>query len=171
MSSSFYALCVSHTPAISISADLGRAEADHLTTRTRITGHDHCDIVIERVSGGPVELACPGRQLPGPTGCKGTHRDTEWIDVAWLRVLAAATTPPNRIDPALLHRVSVHGCWTPERIASLRGELGMPEPAPEPAVCPRCKGHGKVPDWSNFDQYHGEPKPKPCPNCTTTKEN
>jgi hypothetical protein len=37
---------------------------------------------------------------------------------------------------------------------------------PEQETCPRCKGHGKVPDWSNWDEYHGEPKPKPCPGCT-----
>jgi hypothetical protein len=128
VSSSYYALCVSHNPAITISADLGRTEADHLTTRDRLTGHNHCDIIIERVSGGVVEMACPGTQLPGPTGCKGTHRDTEWIDVAWLRLLTAATTPTNQIDPALLRRVSARGCWTPNRIATLRAELDMPVP-------------------------------------------
>ena len=37
---------------------------------------------------------------------------------------------------------------------------------PEPPKCPRCKGHGIVPDWTNWDSYHGEPKPKPCPDCT-----
>lgn len=36
-----------------------------------------------------------------------------------------------------------------------------------PPKCPRCKGHGKVPDWTNWDAYHGEPKPKPCPDCIT----
>jgi hypothetical protein len=151
VSSSYYALCVSHTPAITISADLGRADADHLTTRDRFTGHDHCDIVIERVSGAPVEMACPGTQLPGPTGCKGRHRDVEWIDVAWLRLLAAATTAPNTVDPELLRGVSAHGCWTPERMTSLRAELGMPEPPPTPVICPRCKGYGKVPDQPERD--------------------
>lgn len=35
-----------------------------------------------------------------------------------------------------------------------------------PARCPRCKGHKVVPDWSNWDDYHGEPRPKACPKCS-----
>lgn len=33
------------------------------------------------------------------------------------------------------------------------------------ARCQRCRGQGIVPDWSTWDDYHGEPKPKPCPDC------
>lgn len=37
----------------------------------------------------------------------------------------------------------------------------------EPAGrCARCHGQGYVPDFTNWDDYHGEPKPKPCPDCT-----
>jgi hypothetical protein len=38
-------------------------------------------------------------------------------------------------------------------------------PPAEPPRCARCKGRGVVPDWTNWDAYHGEPKPKPCPDC------
>lgn len=37
---------------------------------------------------------------------------------------------------------------------------------PQPPKCPRCKGHGVVPDWSNWNEAYGEPRPKPCPDCT-----
>lgn len=36
---------------------------------------------------------------------------------------------------------------------------------PPPPACSRCRDQKIVPDWSNWDQYHGEPKPKPCPDC------
>ena len=39
---------------------------------------------------------------------------------------------------------------------------------PPPPACPRCHGHGKIPDWSQgLDPYYGEPKAKPCPECST----
>lgn len=131
MSSSYYALCASHTPAITIDSDLGRDAANHLTTRDRFREHDQCDILIERVSGGIVEIACPGTQLPGPTGCKSGHRDTEWVDVGWLRLLTIATSAPNQVDPELLRHISTYGCWTPQRMTSLRGEIGVPEATPD----------------------------------------
>jgi hypothetical protein len=31
--------------------------------------------------------------------------------------------------------------------------------------CKRCKGLGVIPDFTKWDDYHGEPKPKPCPDC------
>jgi hypothetical protein len=167
MSSNYRAICTSHTPALVIDHDYTYDEANNLTTRDSLGDHTDCDVVIGRYSYPLVEAACLGRQLPGPSGCKGYHAGPHWVDVAWLRLLTAATTAPNTVDPALLRRISAHGCWTPERMTSLRGELGMPDPPPTPVVCPRCKGHGKVPDWTNFDQYHGEPKPKPCPDCTS----
>lgn len=37
---------------------------------------------------------------------------------------------------------------------------------PPPPPCPRCHGHGKIPDWSQgLDPVYGEPKGKPCPDC------
>jgi hypothetical protein len=129
MSSSYYALCVSHTPAITISADLGRADADHLTTRDRLGDHQQCDIVIGRYSGALVELGCPGTQLPGPSACRVHHRGIEWTRVEWLRLLAVAA--PH--VPASAHeRITARGCWPLDRLARLSLELGLPAPDTTP---------------------------------------
>jgi hypothetical protein len=58
----------------------------------------------------------------------------------------------------------------PDAIREVLLALGWTAPAedePTPPACQRCKGRGVVPDWTNWDAYHGEPKPKPCPDCTT----
>ncbi|MFD9394192.1 hypothetical protein ACFWBB_26670 [Streptomyces sp. NPDC060000] len=42
-------------------------------------------------------------------------------------------------------------------------EVSFPPPTPP---CRRCRGRGVIPDFSQWDSYHGEPKPVPCPECT-----
>lgn len=32
-------------------------------------------------------------------------------------------------------------------------------------MCPRCHGSRKVPNWSDWNEEYGEPRPKPCPEC------
>lgn len=32
-------------------------------------------------------------------------------------------------------------------------------------VCTRCHGSRKIPDWANWNEEYGEPRPKPCPEC------
>jgi len=32
-------------------------------------------------------------------------------------------------------------------------------------VCSRCHNSRKVPDWTNWNEEYGEPRPKPCPDC------
>lgn len=32
-------------------------------------------------------------------------------------------------------------------------------------VCTRCHDSRKVPDWTNWNEEYGEPRPKPCPEC------
>jgi hypothetical protein len=125
VSSTYNAICLSHDPGIVLGPDFTYEEANSLKSRDRLTGHETCDIVIGRYSYPLVEAACLGRQLPGPTGCKGYHSGVEWIDRDWLRLLAAATTPPNSVDPELL-RPLVQGCWPLERLHRLRGELQLP---------------------------------------------
>jgi hypothetical protein len=49
--------------------------------------------------------------------------------------------------------------WAIDRILA---DLDGPKP---PLACPRCQDRKIVPDWSNWDAHHGEPKPKPCPDC------
>jgi hypothetical protein len=41
---------------------------------------------------------------------------------------------------------------------------------PDPEPCTRCKGHGVVPDWSNWNEAYGEPHPKPCPDCAVAPD-
>lgn len=44
--------------------------------------------------------------------------------------------------------------------------LPVSEPGQQPMPgCMRCLDRGVVPDFQNWDDYHGEPKPKPCPAC------
>lgn len=45
-------------------------------------------------------------------------------------------------------------------------EAEHPQTATASATCGTCKGHGYVPDWSNFNPEFGEPRPKPCPACS-----
>ncbi len=45
-------------------------------------------------------------------------------------------------------------------------EAEHPQPPQPSATCGTCKGHGYVPDWSNFNPEFGEPRPKPCPTCS-----
>lgn len=47
----------------------------------------------------------------------------------------------------------------------LRREIGSKEATPPAPKCARCRGQRIVPDFTNWDEYHGEPKPKPCPDC------
>lgn len=126
MSSNYRAICLSHDPGLVIDHDYTHGEAKSLTIRDRLEGHEHCDIVLGRYSYPLIEVACLGRQLPEPTGCKSYHSSPEWIDRDWLRLLAAATAPPNAVDPEVL-RPLIRGCWPLERLRRLRGELGMPE--------------------------------------------
>ncbi|MGW2550099.1 hypothetical protein [Streptomyces sp. NPDC001635] len=48
----------------------------------------------------------------------------------------------------------------------VRLELSFPPAkAPEPP-CKRCRGSKVVADFRQWDAYHGEPKPVPCPECS-----
>jgi len=126
VSSTYSAFCLAHNPALQIGPDLTCDEANNLTSRDRLGGHQDCDIVIGRFSYPLLEVACPGSQLPGPTGCKGSHRSIEWVDVTWLRLLAAAAP----LVPADIHeRITARGCWPLDRLHRLRNELGITEAA------------------------------------------
>lgn len=51
--------------------------------------------------------------------------------------------------------------WVRERLAAALD--------PPPPTCPRCHGHGKIPDWSQgLDPVYGEPQAKACPDCQET---
>lgn len=137
MSSTYSPICLSHDPGIILGPDLTYDEANGLSSRDRLDGHESCDIVIGRFSYPLVEVACLGDQLRWPIGCKGHHGVPQWIDRDWLRLLFAATTPPNAVHPEVL-RPLVRGCWPLDRLYRLRAELGLPEsptPAGPPQTC------------------------------------
>lgn len=129
MSSTFYVVCLSHDPAL-VSSEYSRAEGAEAAVKDGSSGHTDCDRMIVRVSGGPIEVGCPGHGLPGEArrrhGCPSLHRDTEWIGVGWLHVLAHA-----RLAGALPDLVARHHdlrCWTEQRLWRLREELGLELP-------------------------------------------
>lgn len=126
MSSNYRAICLSHDPGIVIGPDLTYDEANALKDRTRFEGHEHCDLVIGRYSYPLIEAACPGIQLPGPSGCKNRHSDVKWIDRDWLRLLATAGPDAH---PEAVGALSERGCWPLERVHRLRIELDLPEPS------------------------------------------
>jgi hypothetical protein len=125
MSSTYYVLCLPHDPAIVSTEHQTRDAAE--TIRTGGALHPGCDLVIERVSGGPVEIGCP------PAGSRGSgprcyHRDVEWTDVEWLRLLLRAY---NSADPKVADAVrrGRFACWPKERVHRLRESLGIEDEA------------------------------------------
>lgn len=124
MSSTFYVLCVSHDPAILSTEHRTPGDAAE-AIKTGRELHPGCDLVIEEVSGGPVEIGCP----PADTRSSRPrcyHRDVEWTDVGWLRLLLRAY---NSADPDVADAVrrGRFTCWPQERLHRLRGSLGIDE--------------------------------------------
>lgn len=120
MSSSYYILCLSHDPAIT-ARDCSSPEAAQQAIEAGIEGHLGCDLLIERVSGAPVEYGCPP-QLQSGKAC--FHSVVLWVDADWLRLLAHArkSTDPRTQEAARRVRAS---CWTPDRVHRLRQSLGI----------------------------------------------
>lgn len=129
MSSSYRILCLSHDPAV-VAADNwesgngwqsgnGGLEAvvEAVTHRTGVPAlveHLNCDLLVGRYSYSLVEVGCP------PTA--GRHRDVQWVDVGWLRLLARyLERHPDELRDYLGFPFQ---CWTPERLHRLRDELG-----------------------------------------------
>jgi hypothetical protein len=131
MSSTFYTVCLSHDPAL-LAREHRSAEEAEAAVREGASGHEDCDQLIIRSSGAPVEVGCPGHgtgdnsRLWKNQSCRLGHRDTEWVDVGWLHVLAHA-----RLAGALPENVARHhdlSCWTEQRLRRLREELGLELP-------------------------------------------
>jgi hypothetical protein len=124
VSSTYYVLCLSHDPATT-AREYSSPEAAAGVIKAGIEGHTGCDMLIERVSGGPVEYGCP----PHPTRAAGPrcyHRDVEWVDTEWLRLLGRAheSTDP-RIQEAV--KQGRFYCWTGDRLHRLRHHNGNAE--------------------------------------------
>ncbi|MFB7440219.1 hypothetical protein ACFC01_17980 [Streptomyces mirabilis] len=124
MSSTYYILCLSHDPAITVNEPgYNRPEEAEEAIRDRASGHENCDLVIGRYSAAFVELGCPAsRDQPTKLGC--THGGTVWADSGWLRLLAAAY---QSADPGM--QAATAGlrkwCLPWERLRRLRVELDI----------------------------------------------
>ena len=121
MSSNYYILCLSHDPATT-AREYGSPEEAAGAIKAGIEGHPGCDLLIERVSGGPSEYGCPPRDTR-PAGPHCYHRDVEWVDTEWLRLLGRAheSTDPRMQDAVKRGRFF---CWTRDRLHRLRHSLG-----------------------------------------------
>ncbi|MFF2852699.1 hypothetical protein ACFVT5_41360 [Streptomyces sp. NPDC058001] len=116
MSSTYYVLCLSHDPATT-AGEYRTPEKAADAIKAGIEGHPACDLLVEHVSGGPVEIGCPPHYY---------HRDVEWVDVEWLRLLARAygSTDPGVLDAVRKGRFT---CWSRDRLHRLRYPLGTDE--------------------------------------------
>lgn len=121
MSSNYHVLCLSHDPALVIDHDFSYEGIKALDSRERdaLAGHQQCDLAAGRYSYPMIEAGCFGRQMPGPTGCKGMHGPVLWTRSEVLRLMIAAT---GKVDGKLLDPFT---CWAPARLARLRAELGI----------------------------------------------
>jgi hypothetical protein len=100
-------------PAIAITeVEYSRPEPAAAGIASGIDGHRDCDLLIGRYSYPLVEVGCPPTIGPERTGRRRcyAHSVTEWVDVAWLRILAGETQ--------LAH-------WPWERLRRLRDELNI----------------------------------------------
>jgi hypothetical protein len=126
VSSTYHILCLSHDPALTVTG-LGRnrPEEAEAAVRDDTDSHANCDLLIARHSGALIELGCPST-YPAREGAYrcGTHGRTEWVDVEWLRLLAAAYQSD---DEAVRDVAAERGfrCWPWERLRRLRVELDI----------------------------------------------
>jgi hypothetical protein len=124
VSSTYYILCLSHDPAITVN-DAGYntpAEAEE-AIRDRASGHEHCDLAIGRYSYPLVELGCPAsRDQPARLRCH--HSGTKWTDKEWLLLLAAAYQSGDLVVRQAV-KAGNHSCLPWERLKRLRVELGI----------------------------------------------
>lgn len=121
MSSSYYVLCLSHDPAITV-RESASPESAAEAIKAGVEGHSDCDLLIERVSGGPVEYGCPP-QGTRPAGPRCYHRDVEWVDTEWLRLLGRAHESTDACIQDAVKQGRFY-CWTRDRLHRLRHEIG-----------------------------------------------
>lgn len=117
MSSTWYIYCLGHNPATQIT---GHSAASLAVDRIveGFEDHPHCDFVIIRVSGGPVEVGCSGKT----DVC--SHTEPEWVDVDWLKLLRYFDViEDDDLELARLRNRHTMKHWTPERLHRLRYAL------------------------------------------------
>ncbi len=123
MSSEYRILCLSHDPAIVVPSEDGwHRPEEALAAVADRTGpaelHANCALLVGRYSYPLVEVCCPRQTAIRQPGHSGYHPNSdEWVDAAWLRLLAV-TTAEQRAP------LRLPGCWTHETALRLRYELG-----------------------------------------------
>lgn len=128
MSSTYYILCLSHDPAITINdPGYNRPEDAEAAIAAGISEHTDCDLMIGRYSYPLVELGCPstrGRSTPPrPNGITCHHGRTDWVDRDWLWILAAAYQSSDPDMRAAVERGHQQQCLPWERLKRLRNEI------------------------------------------------
>ncbi len=139
MSSTYRVLCLSHDPAtVAADGDWNRPEQAEEAIAAGVEGHEQCDLLIGRYSYPLVEVGCPAskdRRFKHPC----VHGGTQWVDVAWLALLAVAQQDPSSAEaPSALRVVAREAgarCWSPERVRRLGPALGVTAAA-EPKLAP-----------------------------------
>lgn len=131
MSSTYRILCLSHDPAIDTGAEYGQPEPAAAAVSAGIDDHRDCDLLIGRYSYPLVEVGCPptsGPERAGRHRCY-VHSTTEWVDVAWLRLLLAVHRNGTK-ETHELASASKLACWPYERLRRLRAELDIDAAGP-----------------------------------------
>jgi hypothetical protein len=126
VSSTYTVRCLSHDPAVLVSA-ANRTEDEALgELAAGIDGHDDCDLVLGRVSDALVEVGCPPTRLQRPNNppCHG-HADTVWTHVDILRLLAAAYGSYDEVVTDAATAPTFHH-WPSTRLYRLRLDLDLP---------------------------------------------
>lgn len=126
MSSVYRVLCLSHDPAITTEAEYNRPEPAIAAIASGVDCHRDCDLLIGRYSYPLIEVGCPpttGPERAGRQSCYA-HSVTEWVDVAWLRILAAVHQSGTE-DMRTLAGEAQLAHWSWERLRRLRDELDI----------------------------------------------
>lgn len=127
MSSNYHVICLGHDPAIRLDRQWNNAaEAVAAATDPAASvraDHPNCDLVIGRWSGGLIEIGCPS-STPMTSSHLILHGSSQWTEVGWLRLLAAADDATSEGATALATAVTeASRCWSAERVRRLRNEL------------------------------------------------
>lgn len=128
MSSVYRLLCLNHDPAIMLDRDYqsGPDAMDAAANPDRIEGHETCDLLVGRWSGGLAEIGCPPSPRERQRHAQCCHRGPQWTDVDWLRLLVAALRLVGddlTVKTALEPFRSPYRCWTSTRMERLRSVL------------------------------------------------
>lgn len=129
MSSNYQAICLSHDPAMLVSDAYGERHSNQAAAlMCGRQEHPRCVLLIGRWSGGLIQVCCPGQvgyppEHPAPPMHSGSHRDDQWTEASWLRLLALS-------DDTMRAKAGRTDCWTYDTARRLWTVLGLDAAAP-----------------------------------------